>query len=69
MTFGRPDPTLWEELNHNPVALLKEADPDAAPAAWKQRAQQLLGRYDDYKTKASAVKSPRIAYFCMEFGL
>ena len=63
------DPTLWEELNHNPVALLEEADPDAAPASWKQQVAQLLGRYEDYKAKASLVKSPRIAYFCMEFGL
>ena len=62
------DPVLWEALNHNPVALLQEVELDQASDDWKKEAQKLLERYDSYLNKA-VQSQPRIAYFCMEFGL
>ncbi|MGC6509432.1 MAG: alpha-glucan family phosphorylase [Myxococcota bacterium] len=62
------DPVLWEALNHNPVALLQEVDVDLADKEWKKEAQKLLSRYTNYINK-EVQSNPRIAYFCMEFGL
>lgn len=63
------DPVLWEELHHNPIAMLDEVNLDNASATWKERAQGLLDRYAEYQAKPIATDCPSIAYFCMEFGL
>ena len=62
------DPILWESLNHSPIRLLQEVDVEKASESWKIEAQKLLERYAAYQKK-SVSDTPRIAYFCMEFGL
>lgn len=62
------DPVLWEELNHNPLALLREVNIADASPKWRAEAEALLDRYESY-LKNPVQKTPRIAYFCMEFGL
>jgi glycogen phosphorylase len=63
------DPFLWERLHHNPIALLQEADIENASTEWKEKATALLERYQQYLCEPVKLKSPNIAYFCMEFGL
>ena len=62
------EPHLWEKLLHNPIAVLQEIDWDAVSDEWKTKAEGLLNRYEKFKAK-EAVPSPKIAYFCMEFGI
>lgn len=62
------EPHLWETLLHNPSAMLQEIDWDCVSDDWKAKAQGLLDRYAQFKAKP-AVPSPKIAYFCMEFGI
>jgi len=65
------DRELWEAVNHNPLAMLRESDLDLAPAEWHAKAEELLERWQRFHASPPARPdgSPRIAYFCMEFGL
>lgn len=62
------DPQLWEDLLHNPSAVLQEVDWGTVSDVWKAKAEKLLRRYEQFLQKP-AVPSPKIAYFCMEFGM
>ena len=66
------NPTRWDALNHNPIALLEECLADATLVIqdeWAEQANQLCERYTAFLEKPQAIDSPRIAYFCMEYGL
>jgi starch phosphorylase len=63
------DPWLWEDLNHNPTAMLKEIRWEHVSAEWKQKAQGLLDRYKTFTEKPALKDCPAISYFCMEFGI
>ena len=79
--FRRLDATLWEEVYHNPVALLgrieqvrlTEAAKDEGFLAHMQRVSAALKEYmttpgwwaSTYGTPAA----PEVAYFCAEFGI
>ncbi|MEC7987761.1 MAG: alpha-glucan family phosphorylase [Myxococcota bacterium] len=63
------DPWLWEDLAHNPIAMLEELDWESVSDTWKEKAERLLERYDAYQKKETLKDCPDIAYFCMEFGL
>ncbi len=63
------DPWLWERLNHNPLAVLAETNLNKAPEGWFERAAALVERWEDHNAKPYDPDSPKIAYFCMEFGL
>jgi glycogen phosphorylase len=63
------DPDLWEQLNHNPVPMLRELGIEHASAEWLERASQLLGRWRVAQAAPPMAGSPSVAYFCMEFGL
>lgn len=64
----------WESLHYNPIALLDEltleeahrltSDPD-----FLARLDAVVKRFNAYIAEKPAVSSPRIAYFCMEYGL
>ena len=45
------DPWLWEDLNHNPTAMLKEVSWDQVTEEWKEKAQALLDRYEAFTQK------------------
>ncbi len=68
--FKKVDPALWFELEENPHALLDRVKPD--------RLMQLAGdpeyvsdvaRLHAEMVESTQMPDPRIAYFCMEFGL
>ena len=77
--FRWADADAWEEVGHNPVALLGRLSParletlseDAAFLAALTEAQDDLRRYLDRPRWAQAQpeRPPRVAYFSMEFGL
>lgn len=72
--FKSIDRDLFEAHYHNPVAMLDELDTDKAEALIKDAAfvasmQQIYARFRNYVDKAPAKTGPKIAYFCMEYGL
>ncbi len=70
--FRDLDPLKWEELNHNPIALFQEIlaqEHTIISRSWENRARSLLHRYEVFKAKPEIANCPKIAYFCMEFGL
>ena len=80
--FRRLDPDLWEQVNHNPVALLgqisqtrlSEAAEDDAYLAHLERVESELDRYlsrPGWCTKEHnpCCATPNIAYFSAEFGI
>ena len=54
------DPYLWDRLNHNPIALLNEADVENASDEWKQKASALLQRYQQYQEQPAQHTSPKM---------
>ena len=62
------DPDLWNELGHNPIAILKEARLDNAPEGWEETARDLVDAWKLELARPFAV-GPRVAYFCMEYGI
>ena len=72
--FRGIDPALWEECKGNPILLLDkismeqykllEQDKD-----FMSRLKAVHRRFTDYMKGKEARKSPKIAYFCMEYGL
>ncbi len=77
--FRSIDPVHWDEVHHNPVALLLDADPVhlaalARDAAFLGRMQAVHRRFRAYLERPDgwAHRSGRggcVAYFSMEFGL
>jgi len=63
------DPDLWHQLSHNPIAMLSEASLAHAPSDWEPRARALLADWRAELAKPLDPRSPRIAYFCMEYGI
>jgi glycogen phosphorylase len=72
--FRRLEPSLWKELNHNPVALLgniSQATLDKAASDRRYLAlyRRACERHDSYLHTAPKKDAPQIAYFSMEYGL
>ncbi len=80
--FARLGGKLWDELNHNPVALLSHIDQAdmekaAKDASFLQDYDQVMGEFDAYMhpettrfdTTFPQHKNKIIAYFSAEFGL
>ncbi len=68
--FKQIDPSLWFRLGENPHALLDQVKPDRLVDLSLDRAY--VARVEDaYATMLASTKTknPRIAYFCMEFGV
>ena len=72
--FRSIDHTLWDECKGNPILFLDkislnqykllEQDKD-----FMARLKKVYTNFTDYMKGKAARKSPRIAYFCMEYGL
>ncbi len=68
------DPDAWEACGHNPVALLgelsvcklQELEQDAA---FLKRLDSVYTRFEVYMAEKQKQTSPKVAYFCMEYGL
>ena len=72
--FQYIDARLWEEVGHNPIALLDKISLDRMQAL--ENDIRFLGMLDDIYAKFKAYmnekpdpKAPKIAYFSMEYGL
>jgi len=72
--FQEIDPDKFELLNHNPVALLDQLNPEraanlAGDEAFLQRLQDVMDAFHGYMDTPLAEGQPKIAYFSMEYGL
>lgn len=61
------DPALWDDLNHSPVAMLRELE--TIPASWLEKAAPLLQRWEAMRQAPPLPNCPAITYLCMEFGI
>ena len=68
------EPELWVECGHNPLALLRllsaarlqELQNDAV---FNKLLDEVYARFTAYIDEGKNKKSPKVAYFCMEYGL
>ncbi len=79
--FRRLDADLWEEVYHNPVAMLGKIDQSRLAAATKDEGylthlERVNSALTDYMAKPGwwpsvygQAAEPQVAYFCAEFGL
>lgn len=72
--FQEIDPDKFELLNHNPVALLDQLNPERAASlagdeAFLQRLQEVMDAFRGYMDAPVPPNQPQIAYFSMEYGL
>ncbi|MFP4091035.1 MAG: alpha-glucan family phosphorylase [Cyclobacteriaceae bacterium] len=72
--FANIDPEKWEEVGHNPIALLdvlnyEEYQKMLDNPAFMKKLAEVYGRFDAYMKEAKAPDAKTIAYFCMEYGL
>ncbi|WKT82732.1 MULTISPECIES: alpha-glucan family phosphorylase [unclassified Thermosynechococcus] len=81
--FRRLDPELWEQTNHNPVALLGRIRQDrlldaAADNGFLAQMERVISQFQEYaqpvqtwyqQTRTDAPPGECIAYFSLEFGL
>ncbi len=72
--FQKIDPDKFELLNHNPVALLDQLNPERAASlagdeAFLQRLQEVMDDFRGYMDAPVPPNQPQIAYFSMEYGL
>lgn len=71
--FANIDQKKWNEVGHNPIALLDILDYDAYQnllndKAFMQQLEEINSRFEKYMN-APVKKHPALAYFCMEYGL
>lgn len=71
--FASIDQKKWNEVNHNPIALLdvldyKEYQNVLSDASFMKKLKEIYASFEQYM-QAPAKKNPAIAYFCMEYGL
>ena len=64
----------WEAMRYNPIAILDEINTDKANELvanpdFMQRLDGLYQKFQAYKTAEPQQNTPKIAYFCMEYGL
>jgi glycogen phosphorylase/synthase len=72
--FKRMDPSLWEEVRHNPKLLLEKIDYKRLLVLEDDEyfVADLKNVYDlfiEYKNRPDDLEKPSIAYFSMEFGI
>jgi glycogen phosphorylase/synthase len=68
--FKQMDPRLWFKLGENPHALLDQVKPDRLlDLAMDQDYVGNVARLHAEMVASTEMQEPRIAYFCMEFGI
>ena len=72
--FQEIDPDKFELLNHNPVAMLDQLNPERAASLagdddFLHRLQEVMDAFRAYMDAPAAEGQPHIAYFSMEYGL
>ncbi len=71
--FASIDQKKWNEVNHNPIALLDILDYEEyqkllSDISFMKKLGEINASFESYM-QAPAKKHPSIAYFCMEYGL
>jgi phosphorylase/glycogen(starch) synthase len=72
--FRRMDPTLWEEVGHNPKRLLEVVDYKrlvvlSDDEIFLDDADRIYRQFTEYVSRPDQPDLPSVAYFSMEFGL
>ena len=72
--FESIDPEVWQETNHNPIALLdvvslKKFKSLAKDEVFLGNLKSVLNEFNEYMALKAERKDPLVAYFCMEYGL
>ena len=72
--FDSIDPVLWERSQHNPVSLLDSLSFEQyqqliANKAFMAEMKAVLDEFNAYMSAPKTAKTPKVAYFCMEYGL
>ncbi len=72
--FRRMDPTLWEEVSHNPKRLLESIDYKrllvlSDEEVFLEDADRIYKEFTDYLARPDNPDLPSVAYFSMEFGI
>jgi len=72
--FRRMDPTLWEEVTHNPKRLLEAIDYKrllvlADDQVFLDDSDRIYKEFTDYMARPENPDLPSVAYFSMEFGI
>ena len=72
--FKMVDTDLWENANGNPIAMLdmvglKRYKELAADEAFIGKLDEVYGKFKQYMEAKKKPTSPKISYFCMEYGL
>ena len=63
------DPKLYDDVDHNPGAMIAEGALDRMPKGWKARAETLMAQHAARLAAPFRTDVPRTAYMCMEYGL
>lgn len=72
--FRRMDPSLWEEVQHNPKLLLEKIDYKRQLVLedddeFVSDLQRVYGEFKSYLDRPDDKEKPAVAYFSMEFGI
>lgn len=72
--FKRMDPSLWEDVHHNPKMLLEKIDYKRLLVLedddeFVSDLKKISGMLDAYLARPSDSSKPSVAYFSMEFGI
>jgi phosphorylase/glycogen(starch) synthase len=72
--FRRMDPSLWEEVQHNPKLLLEKIDYKRLLVLedddeFVSDLQRIYGEFNRYLGRPEDKEKPSVAYFSMEFGI
>ena len=74
LLFKTVDPDLWHKSGHNPMAILdkvslKRYKELAKDVAFLSMLRAVMTEFNAYMELKAQRKDPKIAYFCMEYGL
>jgi len=74
LLFRRMDPTLWEEVGHNPRKLIEAIDYKrlvvlAEDEVFLDDADRIYKEFTEYISRPDNTELPGVAYFSMEFGI
>jgi len=74
LLFKTVDPELWHNSGHNPMAILdkvslKRYKELAKDVAFLSMLRAVMAEFNAYMELKAQRKDPKIAYFCMEYGL
>jgi glycogen phosphorylase/synthase len=72
--FEMIDPLLWEQTNHNPIALLEalsstQLEKLADSKDFMDKLSEISSRFEMYMADADKKPQKQVAYFSMEYGL